>query len=736
MTGRLRRLRQRLWPPMSYQLDGMDCGPSCLHIIAQFHELALSKHAIRSICDQDRNGITLSGLAKAARHLGFRTLAVRVSLSDLCSRAPLPCIAHFVHGHFVVVQRANGSGFAVLDPAAGPTWYSKAEFARCWLNSSDASAKGVLLLCELEHRATSTIRPASKAVRMGLRRAVWEGVRRHAGLLALSFLIIMLAQFTLPFLNAALVNIGIKSDRSHLVYLLIVGQAALIVSILISTLFQGWVVAYVGMLLDMTLMLQLLAKMMKLPMSFFDGRLTGDLVQRLNDHKQIQLFVSNGLLQVIFASLSITIFGTVLLIVSKTVFVVYLIGSTTYIGYCAIFTRRFRVLGNKQFRLAAMKQALIFDLFSGMQDIKLNNAEEHRRSEWESAQVELSKVEMSASVIRQLHSGGASAINDLKTLIITLLSVLAVMRGSMSLGSMIAVQFIVGQLSWPLNQIADLMARSHEAALSVERAKEIHLLQDDDVSGLMSIAPAYSDISLRNVGFCYSGSNPRQLFGGLNLTIRQGTTTAIVGPSGSGKTTLLKILLKYYPITDGIIAVGNVNLNDISPRSWRSQCGIVMQDGHIFTDSVISNIAMCDTHTNKSRVFEVAKIARLDEFIGSLPRGFETRIGRDGLPISKGQAQRILIARALYKDPNYLFLDEATSAMDSMLERSIVKNLIDARLGKTVIVVAHRLSTVMHADQIVVIDDGRLVEAGSHDQLLKEKGTYYQLVEHQLGLAG
>jgi ATP-binding cassette subfamily B protein len=701
-------------------------------MIAQHHGLKYPKHVIRSICQQDRGGATLSMIAKGAQALGFRTLAVRVPFADLSQRASLPCIAYLTHGHFVVVYRVHRNRVYVADPAAGPTIYTKEEFETCWLEEGANRAWGVLLLCETDGLPKEIGLTEEAGRKVDLWGPVWRDVRKHVIPILVGVCLTLFAQLIVPFLSAAVVDLGIRNRSLNVVYLLLCAQAVLMLSNVSVGIVQGWTTAYISLRIDISLVRQFLIKLTRLPIAFFDGRLVGDMMQRVNDHKLIQTFLTGGLLQVVFALLSLLVFGTVLAIFKPALFAIYVAGSVAYLVYCALFFRKYRVLGNKQFRISAKKQGLIIEFLAGMQEIKLNNAEEQRRWDWESAQYSLSRLEVKSRLLNQFHSGGATVINELKNLLLTLLSVRAVIRGEMSLGTMVAIQYIVGQLTWPLGQIADLLARSHEASLSYERAHEIHCLADEEKGSHLCALPEEGDIEFRDVTFGYGGSNPRPLFQNLNLRIPRGKVTAIVGASGSGKTTLLKILLKFYSVTGGEIQLGGVNLENISPRSWREQCGIVMQDGYIFSDTILNNIAVTESCADLDRIREVAEITQIRSFIERLSLGYNTRIGRDGLGISRGQAQRILIARALYKNPHYLLFDEATSALDSLVESDIVTHLRQTTAGKTMIIVAHRMSTVRHADQIIVLDAGKVTEVGRHEELVAARNCYFRLVQNQL----
>jgi ATP-binding cassette subfamily B protein len=717
-----------------YQLDTLDCGPSCLQMIAKHHGRALPKHLVARLCEQDRQGASLASLARGAERLGFRTLAVKVSFDELRDKAPLPCVAYWPQGHFVVVYKVRRDRVYIADPAAGLMTYSREEFETCWLTDTPQRDWGVLLLMEPTSRLFATDLAQSSPA-PSLWKPLWRDTRRRLLPIGLAIVVSLFAQLALPFLSGGVVDIGISNHSLSLVYIVLLAQLVLVFSRLSVDLLQGWLLTYVGLKLDMRLAAEFLMKLTRLPLSFFDGKLIGDLMQRIGDLKSLQQFLTDSLWQVVLAAMSLAIFGTVLALFKPVLFGIFAAGSAIYLVYCALFIKRQRLLSHKNFRLSAQKQGLIVEFLSGMQEIKLNNAEEQRRWQWETAQHAIARNQVASQLLSHFQSTGGSAINEVKNLLLTLIVAADVINGRMSLGTMVAVQYIIGQMNWPLNRITMLMYQSHEAALSYSRASEIHRIKDED-SPAAQIAPdECADIEFKDVSFTYGGTSNHQLFQNLNLTIPRGKTTAIVGRSGSGKTTLLKLILKFYGVDAGQITLGGTNIVEISHRQWRQICGIVMQDGYVFSDTILNNIAVAADEPDMDRVAEVARIAQIDSFVASLPLEYDTRIGRDGIGISRGQAQRILIARALYKDPGYLFFDEATSALDAETESLIVHGLRSVMAGKTAVVIAHRMSTVRNADQIILLDRGRVLEIGTHEELVDSRGSYFELVRNQLELA-
>jgi ATP-binding cassette subfamily B protein len=721
--------------PICYQLDAMDCGPSCLQMIARYHGRNFPKHFVAKLCEQDRQGASIATLARGAEKLGFRTLAVKVSFEELLEKAPLPCIAYWPQGHFVVVYRVRKDRVYIADPSAGLATYTRAEFETCWLTDSTQRDWGVLLLLEpTQQLLTRDSAPTSSAATSELWGPLWRDTRRHLLPIGIAILVSLFAQLVLPFLSGGVVDIGIANHSLGLVYVVLLAELVLLISRLSVDLLQAWMLAYIGLRMDMRLAAQFLMKLTRLPLSFFDGKLIGDLMQRIGDLKSLQIFLTDSLWQVILSVLSLIVFGTVLALFKPPLFMVFTVGSIIYLTYCAFFVKRQRLLSHKNFRLSAQKQGLIVEFLSGMQEIKLNNAEEQRRWQWETAQHSIARVQIKQQLLSHFQATGGSAINEIKNLILTLLVASYVINGTMSLGAMVAVQYVIGQLSWPLNQITLLLYQSHEAALSYQRAREIHRVEDESDPAAQVTPDQCADIEFSEVVFAYGGTASNTLFKNLSLTIPRGKTTAIVGRSGSGKTTLLKLILKFYPVQAGEITLGGVNINELSHRKWRQSCGIVMQDGYIFSDSIINNIAVGEDEPDFNRVREVAAVAQIGQFIESLALSYDTRIGRDGIGISRGQAQRILIARALYKDPSYILFDEATSALDAETESLIVHQLRNIMRGKTAVVIAHRMSTVKHADKIVLLDGGEIVEAGTHEELIAARGGYFDLVRNQLDL--
>lgn len=720
--------------PVCYQLDSFDCGPACLEMIARYHGRTLPKQFLRQLCQQDRLGSSLAGIAHAAEKIGFRTLAVKVSFQELAEKALLPCIAYWPQGHFVVVHRVRKDRVYIADPSAGLMTYSRSEFEACWRAETSSGNWGILLLLEPTPEFHAQELGAPRLSTVNVWRPLLRDMRRHFAPVGVAIAVSLFVQLLLPFLSAAVVDMGIANRSLSVVMVILLAQLALTTSRLGVNLLQSWIMSYVGARLDRKLVAQFLSKLTRLSMSFFDGKLVGDLMQRINDHKYMQQFFTNNIWQVFTALLSLLVFGAALAIFWPTLFGVFFAGSLAYLVYSAVFIKHQRLISHKNFRLSAQKQGLIVEFLAGMQEIKLNNAEQPRRWQWEIAQHELARLQIKAELLNHVQSSGGMLINEAKNMVLTLLVAGQVINGHMSLGAMVAVQYIIGQLSWPLNQLTMMLIQGQEALLSYQRAREVELLQDEEHPVLEPPPESCATIEFKNVIFNYGGTADHRLFNDLSLLIPRGKTTAIVGRSGSGKTSLLKLILKFYPVLGGQITIDGNDINNISHSALRKSCGIVMQDGYIFSDSVMSNIAVGEREIDMKRVEEVARIAQIHSFIESLPLGYETRIGRDGIGLSRGQSQRILIARALYRNPRYLLFDEATSALDAETESVLVNELRTIMQGKTSVVIAHRMSTVRHADQIIVLDQGRVVESGTHEELVGCRGSYFNLVKNQLEL--
>lgn len=722
------------------QMDLMDCGPTCLRMVARHHGRTFTIDTLREKSGITREGVSLGGIADAAEAIGMSSLAVQVDYATLRDEVPLPCVAHWRQRHFVVVRAVRENEVDVADPGFGMMTYPRDEFIRGWQHGRfPADDRGLLLL--LEPTPEFYAMEGEKERRHGMRFLV-PYLRTHRALfaqLALGLLVGSALQFAFPFLTQALVDHGINHQNLSFVYLLLLGQLMLFFSQSIVDVLRGWLLLHIGSRTNVAIISNFLVKLMRLPLAFFDSKTTGDLLQRVQDHSRIEALLSSSTLTVLFSAVNLLIFGAVLALYDWRIFGLFLGGTAAYVGWVVMFMKRRAILNYKRFDQASGNQSSMIQLIQGMQEIKLNNSERRRRWEWEAIQVRLFRIAVKGLSLQQWQATGATFINELKNILITFVAAKAVIDGQMTLGMMLAVQYIIGQLNGPINAFITFAQSVQDARISLDRLAEIHDRDDEEDREVakLTVLPASRTLTISDgLSFRYGGVRAPMVLQDIELEIPEGKVTAIVGASGSGKTTLLKLLLRFYPPLTGAIRVGGVNLESIGNRTWRERCGAVMQDGYIFADTIARNITESSSEglIDRERLLYAARVANLEELVDSLPLGYNTRVGSAGISLSGGQNQRLLIARAVYKDPDFLFFDEATSALDARNEREVMDKLEAFCRGRTVVVVAHRLSTVRNADQIVVLDRGRIVEQGRHDQLAQAKGLYFNLVRNQLEL--
>ncbi|HYH82150.1 MAG TPA: peptidase domain-containing ABC transporter [Longimicrobium sp.] len=721
--------------PAFRQLDAMDCGPTCLRMVAKYHGKNFPLEELREKCFINRQGVSLLGISQAAEQIGFRTLSTRATLEQLTRDAPLPCIAHWKQGHFVVVYRVEDDRVYVADPDEGLLTHPVDEFRRHWCSiTQGANDFGVLLLLEPTpafHAREDTPEPERR--RFAFLFSYARPYARFFVQVVLGMLVASLLQLVFPFLTQAIVDHGIGSRDLGFVHVVLIAQLALFFSRTAVEFIRNRILFHVGSRIYVSIISDFLVKMMKLPISFFDTRLVGDLLQRIQDHSRIQQFITTTTLNVLFSTFTLVVFSAVLAVYSWVIFGVFVLGSALYVGYVLLFLRRRKELDYQRFTHSARNQSTLVELITGMQEIKLAGAEQQKRWKWERIQAGLFRVNLRTLTLDQTQDGGASFINELKNITITFLAAGLVIEGEMTLGMLLAVQYIIGQLNTPLAQLIFFVKSAQEAKISLERLAEVHDREDEERPGeKVQLIPERRTIALQGVSFGYGGPNEAPVLQDLDLDIPDGKVTAVVGVSGSGKTTLLKLLLKFHEPTRGEIRVGPLGLRSLGSLSWRRACGVVMQDGHLFSDTIASNIAMGEERVDMQRLLHAAEVANIREFVEALPLAYNTRVGSEGVGMSMGQRQRLLIARAVYKDPAYLFFDEATSALDANNERVIMQNLEALFRGRTVVIIAHRLSTVKNADQIVVLERGRVAERGTHAELTERRGRYFELVRNQL----
>ncbi len=716
----------------------MDCGPTCLRMVAKFYERTISLSKLRTLSETTREGSSLKNVADTAEKIGFRSLGVKVTFQKFAEEAPLPCIVYWQQKHFVVVYKIQKDKVYVSDPAHGLLKYTQAEFIKNWIgnNADDNTEEGVALLLEptpkLKKTETDDVenRQGISFLFGYLSKYKKFIIQLTIGLLAGSLL-----QLIFPFLTQSIVDIGIQNRDINFIYLILIAQLFLFFGRISIELIRGWILLHLSTRINISLISDFFIKLMNLPIAFFDSKMTGDIMQRITDHQRIEHLLTNTSLNTLFSFVNLLVFGAVLAWYDLTIFGVFILGSLLYFGWIVIFLKRRKDLDYKRFSQLSAEQTKVIELISGMQEIKLHNAEQQKRWSWEYLQAKLFKIRTKGLVLEQTQTIGSNSINEIKNIFITILSAKLVIDGQITLGMMMAISYIIGQLNAPIQQLINFIYAWQDAKIALERLSEIHGKEDEEniVEEKISDIPISENIELKNISFRYPGSS-EFVIKNLSLTIPANKITAVVGASGSGKTTLMKMLLKFYVSQEGEITIGKINLNNLRQKAWREKCGSVMQEGFIFNDTIANNIAVGEEQINKEKLLRAVEIANIKDFIENLPLAYNTQTGSSGVGMSTGQKQRLLIARAVYKNPEIIFFDEATSALDANNEKVIMENLNQFFKNRTAVVIAHRLSTVKNADQIVVLDKGKIIEKGIHNELINLKGSYYNLVKNQLEL--
>jgi len=722
--------------PHYIQTEAKDCGPTCIKIIAKFYGEIINTQQLRTLSETTREGSSLLGLSEAVEKVGFRSLGLKLSFEKLLE-ASFPYIVHWNKNHYVVVYKIKKDKVYISDPAHGLITYTKEEFIRHWIgnNANEKTEEGIALLVEptplfYQSEFEEDIQFGFQFIFRYLFKYKKFIVQLIIGLLAGSLL-----QLILPFLTQSIVDVGINNQDINFIYLILFAQLFLFIGKASLEIIRGWILLHLSTRINISLISDFFIKLMKLPISFFDVRMTGDLLQRINDHKRIEAILTTSSLTVLFSFFNLIIFSFVLGYYSLQIFSVFVVGSMFYFAWVLFFFKRREKLDYKRFSQVSEEQSKVIELINGMQEIKLHNAEKRMRWNWEFLQAKLFKISTKSLALEQTQSVGSNFINELKNMFITVLSAKLVIDGDITLGIMMAISYIVGQLNGPIVQLINFMRDVQDAKISLDRLGEIHNREDEEKKGEEKITeiPIDADLKLDNISFRYTGGL-EPVLRNLSLKIPANKTTAIVGASGSGKTTLMKVLLRFYNVEEGEILIDNFNLNTVSQKSWREHCGVVMQEGYIFNDTIARNIGVGEDYIDNQKLKHAIKVANIADFIDRMPLGYNTKIGAEGTGLSTGQKQRLLIARAVYKNPKMLFFDEATSALDSNNEKIIMENLNQFFKNKTAVVIAHRLSTVKNAHQIVVLEKGKIIEVGNHNELVKQKGNYYQLVKNQLDL--
>ncbi len=724
--------------PNYIQADFKDCGPTCLKIIAKYYGKSINIQELRDYSETTREGSNLLFLSDAAEKIGFRTLGVKLNVQSL-EEAPLPCVLHWNKEHYVVLYKIKKGVYYISDPAFGLIEYNQKDFIKFWIgnNADDSTQEGIALLLEATPRffQSEFDKEDKKGLGFGL---LSQYVLRYKSFLiqlSISLLASSLLQLIFPFLTQSIVDVGIQNQNIHFIYLILFAQLFLFAGRTGLELIRSWILLHLSTRINISLISDFFIKLMNLPISFFDVRMTGDIMQRINDHRRIERILTTSSLNVLFSVINMIIMGGVLAYYNLQIFLVFFAGSILYFGWITLFLKRREELDYKRFSEVSQEQSKVMELINGMQEIKLHNAEKQKRWGWEYVQARLFRVSIKGLVLEQTQTIGSSVINELKNIFIIFLSAKLVIDGEITLGMMLAISSIVGSLNGPITQLIEFVREVQDAKISLARLSEIHDKEDEvqQEEHQTQDIPQDSDIIIKELSYRYLGSDIPVL-DSLDLIIPAHKVTAIVGVSGSGKTTLMKLLLKFYEPNNGEINIGNTQLKNISQKAWRNNIGAVMQEGFIFSDTIANNIAIGVNKIDKERLVYAADVANIKEYISSLPLGYNTKIGSEGVGMSTGQKQRLLIARAVYKNPEMLFFDEATSALDANNEKAIMGKLDIFFKDKTVVVIAHRLSTVMNADQIVVLDKGKIIEIGSHSALVEQKGNYFELVRNQLQL--
>lgn len=727
----------------------MDCGPTCLRMIAKYYGRNFELHTLREYCYANRTGVSMLGINDAAERINFRCTGVKSTFEKFVAKTVLPCIVHWREDHFIVVYKIkvkknkNGlweGSIYVSDPAFGLVTYSVEEFLNGWIpgnGNDDEKCSFLLLVPTFEFYHPEHQDGDKSKFKITQFFTYIKPYRRFFAQVILGMLLSMVFSFIFPFLSQAVVDKGILNNNMDFIYLVLIAQLVLSFSELLIGYIQSWIILHVSSRISISLISDYIFKMLKLPINFFDTKNTGDIMQRMGDNSRIQNFFTGTAIGTLFSFLSFFVFAVVLGYYNLNMLLIFVLGHALYVIWVLLFLKIRRELDFKHFDRASRNQSNIIELIAGAEEIKLNGCEQKMRKKWESIQAELFQLSIKGLSVSQLQSVGGFFLSNITNIALSIFSAYLVINGEITLGMMMSLSYILGQLKGPISAFIGFVHSYQDAKISLERIGEVHLRKDEDqdnISKIDELSVYNRDIVFNNVKFSYMGEKVPPVLSNINITIPHNKVTAIVGESGSGKTTLIKLLLGYYEPMSGDISVGGVKLNNLNTKYWRSVCAAVLQEGYIFSTTIAENIAITTEKIDKKRLYEAAQLANIHQFIAEMPSGYNTKIGPEGSGVSQGQRQRILIARAVYKNPSFIFFDEATNALDANNERMISQNLKSFYTGRTAVIVAHRLSTVKHADQIIVLSNGRVAEIGTHESLIEQQGVYYNLVKNQLEL--
>jgi len=729
--------------PIYNQLDAMDCGPTCLRMIAKYYGRSYSLQTLRNKSFISRQGVSMLGISEAAESIGFRTSGVKITFQQLCEDVTLPCVLHWKQNHFVVCydirkSRKKGTHLYIADPASSLLTYTEDEFLKCWLSTNNKGEDmGTALLFQPGpdfYKQEDEKEAKSRGISFFFK--YLSPYKKQMVQLVIGMLVISLLQLIFPFLTQSLVDVGVRDGNIGFIKLVLLAQVVIFIAKLSMEYIRSWILLHMNTRINISLISDFLIKLMKLPLRFFDTKMVGDIMQRIGDHSRIEAFLTGSAVNTLFSFVSFFVFALVLGYYNLTILGIFVLGNSLYVAWVLYFMKYRRTLDYKRFAQASSEQSNVIQMITGMQDIKLNNCEKQKRWQWERIQVKLFKISVKSLALGQFQQVGSVFFNQTTNIIVTFIAAQSVVTGDMTLGMMLSVTYIIGQLNSPIEQFIGFTQQFQDAKISLERLNEIHGKEDEEqtIESKLAILPDKHDLSIQNLSFSYDGADRDYVLKNINLQIPQNKVTAIVGASGSGKTTLIKLMLGFYEPNMGSVKIGNTPLNVLNPHFWRSQIGSVLQEGFIFSDTIANNIAIGEDQVDIVRLRHASTVANIRDFVDALPLGYNTQIGMEGKGLSQGQKQRILIARAVYKNPQYLFFDEATNALDANNEKEIMDQLHTFYKGKTVVVVAHRLSTVRDADQIVVLDQGQIAEEGTHQELTDKRGIYYHLVKNQLEL--